>query len=63
MPSIGRPEASLGRGDRDHGIEKNAGPVQDIGELSVMGLRKVALKGGGLDAVDGQNRKEQRLLA
>src|SRR6266446_2318166 len=62
VPAVRRPEALLGRGDRDHRVEKHSRAVEDVGELAVMRLRKVALEGRRLDALDRKNREEERVL-
>src|SRR5438128_9368659 len=62
MPAVRSPEAFLGRGDRDHRVEEHPGAVQDVGELAVVGLRKIALEGRGLDRVDGEDRDDERVF-
>src|SRR6267154_687946 len=62
MPAVRGPEAFVGRGDRDHRIQKHPGAVEDVGELPVVGLREIALEGRGLDAIDGKDREQERVL-
>src|SRR6267154_1408823 len=63
VPAVRGPEAFLGRGDRDHRIQKHPGAVEDVGELPVVGLREVALKRRRLDAIDGQDREDEGILS
>ena len=62
VPAVRGPEALLRRGDRDHRVEKHSRAVEDVGELAVVRLRKVALEGRRLDALDRKNREDERVL-
>src|SRR5258708_9346726 len=63
MAAVRGPEAFLGRSDRDHRIQKHPGAVEDVGELPVVGLRKIALERRGLDALDRKDREDKRVLS
>src|SRR5262245_3292517 len=55
MPAIRSPEAVVGSGYGNNGIEKTAGLIDDIGETLVMGIRQIPLERSGLDRIDRQN--------
>src|SRR5262245_694650 len=63
VPPVRRPEAFLGRGDRDQRIEEQARLVEHAGELLVMRFRQVALEGRGLDLADRQRGEEDGIAA
>src|SRR6202030_3851477 len=63
MPAIRSPEASLRCHDRDDRVEKTPGFVDDIREPFVMSIGQISLERGGLDGIDRQNRKQERMSA
>src|SRR5439155_7124215 len=62
VAAVRGPETSFRRGDGDHRVEKHSRAVEDVGELAVVRLRKVALEGRRLDALDRKNREDERVL-
>src|ERR1700732_4506744 len=63
MPTVGGPEATARRHDRDDWIEKTPSLTDNVGQPFVVGVGEIALKRRRLDLVDGKNRDQGLMSA
>ncbi len=63
MPAIRSPEASLWCDHGDDRVQKTPGFVDDIRKPFVMSIGEISLERSGLDGIDRQNRKQDRVPA
>ena len=63
MPAIRSPEAFLRRDDSDDRVEKTPCFVDNVSEPFVVSIGEISLERGGLDGIDRQNRKQDRVPA
>ena len=58
-----QPETSLRCDHSDDRVEKTPGFVDDVGEPFMVSVGEIPLERGGLDSIDLQNRKQDRVPA